>query len=70
MVRKHKLSRNEARRLAEKMGINFNRDFFTLSRSEVSTLLDIRKMVGYRKPKNANGSTGRYFYAYLQKSYS
>ncbi len=62
-----KISAYAARDLAEKAGINFHKDFFVLSASEVDTLLTIRKLTGYRKPKNASGSTGRYFYHYLQK---
>jgi hypothetical protein len=67
-MRTKMISREEAKKLAEKMGIDFRKDFHTLYSSEVSVLLDIRKLNGYRKPKNANGSTGRYFYAYLQRS--
>jgi hypothetical protein len=66
-MRTRKLSRIAARDLAEKQGINFKKDFFTLRSSEVETLLAIAKLNGYRKPANANGSKGRYFYAYLQR---
>ena len=38
-------------------------DFFTLTSSEVLSLLDYAG--GYRKPKNANGSRGRCFHAHL-----
>lgn len=47
--------------------INPSRDFFTLSPSEVSCLLEWANVWKYRKPKNANGSRGRYFYALLQR---
>ena len=62
-----KMSKYEARRRAEAYGISFNRDFFTLSSSDVSYLVGLAGKVGYYKPKNANGSRGRYFYAYLQR---
>lgn len=42
-----------------------NRDFHTLSSSEVESLLAEADAVKYRKPRNANGSRGRYFHAYL-----
>lgn len=42
-------------------------DFDTLSSSKVSELLEVADAVKYRKPKNANGSRGRYFFARLQR---
>jgi hypothetical protein len=43
------------------------KDFFVLPASKVSELLEVADAVGYRKPKNANGSRGRYFHAYLER---
>ena len=63
-----KISREEAKRVAVKAGIDFHKDYHTLRSSEVDTLLTIRKLNGYRKPKNASGSTGRYFFYYLQRA--
>ena len=40
-------------------------DFHTLNSSQVSVLLEFADEFKYRKPKNANGSRGRYFHAYL-----
>jgi hypothetical protein len=42
-------------------------NFFVLPSSKVSELLDVADEYKYRKPKNANGSRGRYFHAYLQR---
>ncbi len=42
-------------------------DFHALSSTIVDRLLDEAKRAGYRKPKNANGSRGRYFHAYLSR---
>lgn len=42
-------------------------NFHTLSAREVERLVEQAKARRYRKPKNANGSTGRYWYAYLQR---
>jgi len=44
----------EAKHIAEDFGL-FGRDFHSA------------KECGYRKPKNANGSTARYFAAYVVK---
>ena len=41
------------------------KDFFTLSSEEVGRVLAAADSVGYRKPKNANGSRARYFHARL-----
>lgn len=43
------------------------KDFFTLSSSDVHTLLDYAKQVKYRKSASAPGSTGRMFFQYLTK---
>jgi hypothetical protein len=47
--------------------IDPSQDFFTLSASQVSGLLAEADRVRYQKPKQANGSRGRYFYARLQR---
>jgi len=49
-------------------GIDLASDFFTLSFCQVSALVDLAKIQGYRKPKNANGSTARYYFAALQRA--
>ena len=49
----------------EKMGVDFNKDFHAQSISP--ELGALAKLVGYRKPANASGSTGRYFFTYLKK---
>lgn len=42
-------------------------NFYALPASKVDALLEVADAVGYRKPKNANGSRGRYFFAKLQR---
>lgn len=39
----------------------------TLNPAQVDQLLDEARRVRYQKPKNANGSRGRYFYQKLQR---
>ena len=48
-------------------GIDFSANVYTLSHAQLSALADKAREVGYRKPKNANASTGNYFFAYLNK---
>lgn len=62
-----RMSKQEARRQAEKAGINFGKDYHQLRSSEVDYLVSLSKLVGYRKPASASGSTGRYFFSYLAR---
>lgn len=65
---KRKMAKDEALKLAKAYGIKFTGDFHAdCSMSEGGYLSDLAKVVGYRKPKNATGSTGRYFYYHLYK---
>ena len=50
-----------------RLGIDPKASFFTLTNAQVCGLVEESKAQGYRRPKNANGSTARYFYARLQK---
>ncbi len=43
------------------------KDFCTLSHAEVERVISAADFVRYRKPKNANGSRGRYFHARLMR---
>lgn len=52
-----------------KHGIDISADFFTLSLCQAGTLNEIAKAQGYRKPKNANGSTARYFFHAVQRKH-
>ena len=57
----------EAYALATRYGFTLGLDFFTLSGSAVLLILEAADAWKYRKPKNANGSRARYFYAYLNR---
>lgn len=52
------------------MGIPEGYDFHELSSSQVDSVLKAAALYGYKKPRNANGSTARYFYAYLNRSFN
>ena len=41
--------------------------YFELAHDQVLMIVDVAGEWGYRKPKNANGSRGRYFYDALVK---
>ncbi len=60
---KTRLGAYEARAILAKL----DGDFHALSSAQVERLLQEADLVGYRKPKNASGSRGRYFFAYLQR---
>jgi len=64
---KKQLTRIQAKKLLEIAGLNFVDDFYTLSFSDVDILATWAKLTRYKKPRNANGSTARYFYKHLQK---
>ena len=49
-------------------GIDRHANFHTLSSSQVGFIVELAKDCGYRKPKNANGSTGRYYFASIQRA--
>jgi hypothetical protein len=54
-----------ARDLLAAYDISRSADFHTLSSEQVDALLASADAFKYRKPRNANGSRGRYFHAYL-----
>ena len=62
-----RLSKYEACKLAKKSGADFNKDVYQQPISVKSDIATIARLAGYRKPKTASGSTGRYFFEHLQK---
>ena len=66
-ARKKKISPHEAKQLVRSDGIDFRRDFHELSSSEVQRILEIARLAGYRKSKNAPGSTARMYFQYLNR---
>lgn len=62
-----KISKTAAKQLAKKQGINFRQDSSKLSISDKDFLSSLAKLQGYRKPKTASGSLGRYYFEYLKK---
>lgn len=66
-ARKKKLDPYEARMRLGAAGIDFRRDFHELSSNEVGTVLDMAREAGYRKRKDAPGSTARMYFQYLSR---
>lgn len=62
------MNRSDATSLATQFHIPLGRDFHTLTCSEVCRVLEAADHMKYRKPRNANGSRGRYFYAALNRA--
>lgn len=62
-----KLTPQQAKAMLMADGMDFQEDFHALSSSAVQALADVAKLAGYRKSKNAPGSTVRMFYQYLTR---
>jgi hypothetical protein len=61
-----KMTKEDARNLLRHRGVSLKDSFYTLSASKVTDILDVADKMHYQKPKNANGSRARYFFAYLK----
>lgn len=57
----------DAREILSRIHAERGQDFHTLRSEQVESLLAFADQRKYRKPKNANGSRGRYFYQMLQR---
>ena len=56
-----------AKNILRLCGVPLGADFHTLRIDTVESLLLHADECRYRKPKNASGSRGRYFHAFLQR---
>lgn len=57
----------QARALCSAFGFNPFEDFHAMSTASKEAVLRAADSVKYRQPKNANGSRGRYFAAYVRR---
>ena len=57
----------QAREALRALGLDHGPDFHAISSDKVRNMLGVADFYKYRKPRNANGSRARYFYAYLQR---
>ena len=61
------MDKQTARDILSACHIPLDANFYALSSGEVEELLTYADAHKYRKPKNANGSRGRYFHAFVQR---
>ena len=66
-ARKKKIDHYEAKRRLEAAGIDFSRDSDELRMSDKQLVADTAREAGYRKRKNAPGSTARMYFQYLSR---
>lgn len=63
-----RFTQHAARECLHACGIQRDVDFHVLPSDAVEALAAQAKFFKYRKPRNANGSTARYFHAYLTRT--
>ena len=67
-ARKKKLDHHEAKRLLEAEGIDFTRDYHAgVSLSQGNRIAEVARQAGYRKRKDAPGSTARMYFQHLSR---
>ena len=68
-ARKKKITHHEAKRLLEAEGIDFTKDVDATisSMSKGNRVAEVARLAGYRKSKNAPGSTSRMYFHYLSR---
>ena len=67
-ARKKKLDHHEAKRLLEAEGFDFSRDYHeSVSMSRGNRIAEVARQAGYRKRKDAPGSTARMYFQYLSR---
>lgn len=65
MAKTKKMTKEEAIKIAKQNGVDFCADFHGQTIGDL--MAELAKKTGYKKPANANGSTGRYFFNNLAK---
>jgi len=65
---KQKITKEDARNKLRRAGISMSANYYILRPDEVSRLVEVADEMGYRKPQNASGSRGRYFFSYLKSN--
>lgn len=66
-ARKKKIDHYEAKRRLQAAGIDFSRDSDELRMSDAQLVADTAREAGYRKRKDAPGSTSRMYFQYLRR---
>lgn len=61
------IDKDACKRVLTGRGVDFYADFHSLPSAAVIELVNMARAVNYKPPANANGSTARYFFAYLNR---
>jgi hypothetical protein len=64
---KKKITKQEARQLLQRAGVNLSWDYHQLTSLAVDKVLAVAKLYGYKKSPSAPGSKARMFYQFLQR---
>lgn len=67
MAIRRKMTKDEARALLAKHGVDLKKDYHQLNSNDVGKVLAASVFYGYRKSPTASGSTGRMFFQFLQR---
>ena len=68
MKQRHKeFAKFNAEQVLKACGVPVGADFYSLRSGQVDALLEHADWARYQKPKNANGSRGRYWHDFLQR---
>lgn len=62
-----RIARADALCQLQEINAHVGQDFHTLSAGQVENVLKLAKQYRYKKPRQANGSTARYYYQLLQR---
>lgn len=68
MPRHKKISHCEAKSLLKSEGVDFSQDFYTLRMSDQTRIAEVARMAGYRKRRDAPGSTSRMYFQLLGRT--
>ncbi len=61
------IDRSRAIRVLQMSNVPIGANFYALTVDQIMSLLAFADELKYRRPKNANGSRGRYFHEYMQR---
>jgi len=62
-----RMNRHAAHDILQRCKVPKGSGYHELSSSQVEALIAEADAYGYQKPKNANGSRGRYFHAFVER---
>lgn len=61
------IDKAECKRILTNRGVEFSADFHAFPSAAVIELVNMARQVKYKPPRQANGSTARYFFAWLNR---